>query len=103
MQDNSKKRQPDPEPRGDLPIIPEPSLSLYFVLCFVSFILVVVAFSAKQDWPGLAINLASGIVTAVIILIVVDRRLRANELRAIEVFMRDKLPKVVIPRFLFVP
>jgi hypothetical protein len=39
--------------------------------------------SGTQDWPGFSLNLASEIVGAVVILVVVDRRLRARDIEAI--------------------
>lgn len=38
---------------------------------------------AKPDWPGLMLNLAAGLVGSVVVLIFVDRRLRAKELSAL--------------------
>lgn len=76
-------KQPDPQP----PIAlgeHSPSLSLYVVLLVVAGILILLAFSVQQpDWAGLSVNLATEIIGAVIILIIVDRRLRSSELKAI--------------------
>lgn len=80
------KRQPDPRPPTVAPV-PMPSLFLYFLLVAISIALIVVAFSLeKPDWPGLLINLATGLISAVVILILVDQRLKANELQAIQDF-----------------
>ena len=77
-------RQRDPEPPAQLPA-PAPSLLLYVGLLVVALVLVIAALSSgTQNWPSFSLNLASEIVGAVIILIVVDRRLRARELRAIQ-------------------
>jgi predicted NACHT family NTPase len=77
-------RQRDPEPPSQVPV-PAPSLGLYVVLLAIACVLIAFALaSGTQDWPAFSLNLASEIVGAVIILIVVDRRLRARELRAIQ-------------------
>jgi predicted NACHT family NTPase len=58
---------------------------LYVGLLVVALVLVIAALSSgTQNWPSFSLNLASEIVGAVIILVVVDRRLRARELRAIQ-------------------
>ena len=80
---NTLPRQPDPQPSF---VLGEqaPSLSLYLALIGFACILIVVAFSVQQpDWTGLSINLATEIIGAVIILIIVDRRLRSSELQTI--------------------
>ena len=64
---------------------PAPSLLLYFVLIALAVVFIAIAFSmGKPDWPGLLINLAAGFIGAVIILIFVDRRLRAGEIQAVQ-------------------
>jgi len=76
-------KQPDPQPSYALGE-QAPSLSLYIALAVVAAILIVIAFSAQQpDWAGLSVNLATEIIGAVVILIIVDRRLRSSELQAI--------------------
>lgn len=76
-------RQRDPEPPAQVPS-PAPSLLLYIILLAAAMVLVIVGLaSGTQDWPGFSLNLASEIVGAVIILIVVDRRLRTRDVRAI--------------------
>jgi NACHT domain len=79
----TQERQPDPQP----PSVPAtaPSLSLYFMLVIISITMIAIAFSIdKPDWPGLLVNLASGLIGAVIILVIVDRRLRASEIQTIQ-------------------
>jgi predicted NACHT family NTPase len=77
-------RQRDPEPPFQVST-PSPSLFLYIVLLLVAFVLVAAGLSSgTQDWPGFSLNLASEIVGAVIILIVVDHRLRARDVQAIQ-------------------
>jgi hypothetical protein len=76
-------KQPDPQPSIALGE-QAPSLSLYVVLLVVASALVFLAFSIQQaDWPGLLVNLATEIIGAVVILLLVDRRLRSSELKAI--------------------
>jgi hypothetical protein len=62
-----------------------PSLWLYAVLLFLAVLLVTAAFSLQvhPDWPGLFLNLAAGLIGSVVILIFVDRRLRAREVAAL--------------------
>lgn len=75
-------RQPDPEPPA--PVKREPSLLLYFVLLAAAGFLVAGSFFIQEpNWAGLSANLATEIVGAVIILILVERRLRSSELRTI--------------------
>jgi hypothetical protein len=76
-------RQPDPQPPAVI-TVQEPSLLVYLVLGVFATALIVVAFGMdKPDWPSLFLNLATEIVGAVILLIIIDRRLRESELRAI--------------------
>jgi hypothetical protein len=76
-------KQPDPRPALALGE-QTPSIALYFVLVVFAFVLILVAFMLKEpDWAGTSINLATEILGAVIILIVVDRRLRRRELQTI--------------------
>lgn len=80
---NTLPRQPDPQPSF---VLGEqaPSLSLYLALIGIASILILVAFNIQQpDWAGLSINLATEIIGAVVILVIVDRRLRSSELQAI--------------------
>ncbi len=76
-------KQPDPQPPA---VIPQqaPSLTLYLVLVIVASILIAIAFNIREpNWASLIVNVATEIIGAVIILILVDRRLRSSELRAI--------------------
>jgi hypothetical protein len=76
---SSKPPQPRPVPPS-VPIMEPPGLLLYFGLLLIAFVLIWLAFAVwEPDWPGLLINLASGIIGAVIILIFVDKRLRESE------------------------
>jgi hypothetical protein len=76
-------RQRDPEPPVHVEE-PAPSLWLYVGLLIVAFALIFNALASQtQDWPALCLNVGSNIIGAVIILIVVERRLRTRELRAI--------------------
>lgn len=78
-----EKPQPDALPE-QLTVSP-PSLWLYFTLIAVSISLIAYAFSfqKKPDWPGLLLNIAAGLIGAVVILVLVDRRLRSSEIDAI--------------------
>jgi hypothetical protein len=57
----------------------EPSLFLYLLLVFFGILLVFLAFSSKVDWPSFFLNLATEIFGAVIILLLVERKLRKTE------------------------
>jgi hypothetical protein len=63
--------------------------------------LIVIAFSThRPDWAGLSVNLATEIIGAVVILIIVDRRLRSSELQAIREYaesMSVRLASVFSP------
>lgn len=63
----------------------EPSLLLYAILIFASFCLIAYAFHLQPvaDWAGLMLNLGAGFIGAVIVLVVVDRRLRASEVASL--------------------
>lgn len=65
-----------------------PSLWLYLALLLAAGGLTWLAFAieGKADWPGLLVNLAAGLVGSVVILVVIDQRLRAQELDAIRRF-----------------
>lgn len=93
-------KQPDPQPAYALGE-QAPSLSLYVALSIVAGILIVMAFSVQQpDWAGLLVNLATEIIGAVVILIIVDRRLRSSELQAIREYaesMSVRLASVFSP------
>lgn len=77
-----KTRQPDAIPEHPVPL--PPSLWMYSVLLLIAVILVCLAFREKADWPGLFVNLASGIIGAVIVLVFVEQRLRASEVRKVK-------------------
>jgi hypothetical protein len=77
-------RQSDPEPPGHTP--PQPSLFLYAVLLAVALALAAAAFvvdseNVKQNADGLLINLATELLGAVLILLIVERRIRPSEVR----------------------
>jgi NACHT domain len=76
-------RQPDPQPSLEVGET-SPSLILYAALLVFAVVLVVLGFNIKEsNWSGLALNLATEIIGAVLILVIVDRRLRRDELQAI--------------------
>jgi len=61
--------------RGD-----PPSLKLYgWLLAFAAFLLLLAFALSNADWPGFFLNLATEIVGAVIILALVERKLRSHE------------------------
>jgi hypothetical protein len=82
----SKHRQPDAVPEHPVPS--PPSLWTYGILLLIAALLVGLAFREKTDWPGLFINLASGIVGAVIVLVFVKRRFRQSEIQRVRSFPR---------------
>jgi hypothetical protein len=76
-------RQQEPEPLSQ-PISTPPSIWLYLLLFIIAIALLLLAFSAStQNWPGFFLNLSTDIIGAILILIVVERRLRKSELQAI--------------------
>jgi hypothetical protein len=89
---------PQPEPTPPVQGGSSPSLWLYLVLLLVSAGFVFAAFQMQQDgqWPGLLLNLASDLIVTVIILVVIDRRLRAQELATLK-----RLPSITSHRFLW--
>lgn len=89
---------PQPEPTPPVQGGSSPSLWLYLVLVLVSAAFVVAAFRLQQgaDWAGLLLNLASDLIVTVIILVVIDRRLRTQELATLR-----RLPFVTSRRFVW--
>jgi len=77
--------EPQPEPTPSTSAASSPSLWLYLVLIVAAAVLTWLAFAIQghTDWPGLLVNLAAGLVGSVVILVVIDRRLRASELEAL--------------------
>lgn len=89
------EKQPNPVP-PPIPVMEAPSLLLYVGLLTIAVILVWLAFKiGESDWPGLFINLASGIIGAVLILILVDRRLRVNEVRMLRDYAETTSVRIV--------
>ena len=86
---------PQPEPTPPAQGGQSPSLWLYLVLLMVSAGFVVAAFRMHGvDWAGLLLNLASDLIVTVIILVVIDRRLRTQELATLK-----RLPFITSRRF----
>jgi len=86
---------PQPEPTPPAQGGQSPSLWLYLVLLMVSAGFVVAAFRMQGvDWGGLLLNLASDLIVTVIILVVIDRRLRTQELATLK-----RLPFITSRRF----
>lgn len=78
-------RQSDPEPPDYLPPRP-PSLVLYAILFAFALALVASAFvidteHVKENLDGLLLNLATELLGAILILLLVERRIRASEMR----------------------
>lgn len=77
-------RQPKPNPPPYI-TVPAPSIWLYFFLLLVSAALLVFAQVNEQDnWTSFLLNISTEIIGAVIILILVDRRIRVSEIRQIK-------------------
>ena len=89
---------PQPEPTPPVQGGSSPSLWLYLVLLLVSAGFVFAAFQMQRDgeWSGLLLNLASDLIVTVIILVVIDRRLRAQELATLK-----RLPFMTSRRFVW--
>ena len=62
-----------------------PSLRIYVAISVVASLFVIAAFSIKgeADWPGLFLNVSAGLISALVVLIVVERRLRQSDLLAL--------------------
>jgi hypothetical protein len=74
-------RQSDPEPPDYMPPRP-PSLVLYAILFALAVALTASAFFIdSQNVDGLLINLATELLGAILILLLVERRIRASEMR----------------------
>ena len=77
-------KQADPAAPEQAPA-PPPSLVLYAILLMIALGMVGVSWRfSEADWPGFLVNIATEIIGAVAILILVDRRLRAQEVRLIQ-------------------
>ena len=89
---------PQPEPTPPAQGGQSPSLWLYLILLIVSGGFVLAAFRLHQgaDWAGLLLNLASDLIVTVIILVVIDRRLRSQELATLK-----RLPVITKSRFVW--
>ncbi len=87
---------PQPEPIPPVQGGPSPSLWLYLALLVVSggFVLAAFQMEHKMDWPAILLNLASDLIVTVIILVVIDRRLRSQELATLR-----RLPVITTQRF----
>jgi hypothetical protein len=90
----SNTPQPEPKPSGNQ----SPPLWLYLVLLIVSASFVFAAFRMNKgpDWAGLLLNLASDLIVTIIILVVIDRRLREPEVATLK-----RLPLITSRRFVW--
>ena len=92
-------RQEDPVPLSEKR--QAPSLILYTLLFLIALGLITGTFLADQpDWPGLLINLATEITGAVILLLVIDRNYRMDEISELKSKTGDLLTTI---KFLFSP
>jgi hypothetical protein len=77
------QQQPDPQPPSQ-PVQDGPALSIYIGLFVVAVLLIGIAFISNLDIDGLLLNLATELLGALIILAVVERRLRNEDAKAIQ-------------------
>lgn len=79
-----KEPQPDVLPEISRPH--HPSLWLYAILLVLSAILIWIAFCLQErpDWPSLLLNIAAGLIGAVVVLLFVEKRIRSDEIKAIQ-------------------
>jgi len=93
-------KQPDPQPSTEVGE-QSPSLLLYFTLCAFAVFLVALGFNIQAaNWAGLILNLATEIIGAVLILVIVDKRLRRDELQAIQKYAESsstRLSSFLVP------
>lgn len=93
-------KQPDPQPSTEVSE-QSPSLLLYFALCaFAVFLIVLGLHIQAANWSGLILNLATEIIGAVLILVIVDKRLRRDELQALQKYAESsstRLSSMFIP------
>jgi hypothetical protein len=90
--DSLLDRQRNPEPPAQ-PVPPAPSLWLYVVMSLAAILLLTTALTkGGENWPSFSLNLASDIIGAIVILIIVEHRLRQDELQAFRRFpLKTKL------------
>jgi hypothetical protein len=60
-----------------------PSLLTYLIMFALGSALIGVAQYLYSDWPGVLVNLGSSLISAVVLLILIDRRLRQSEIDAL--------------------
>lgn len=77
----TKTQQPDATPPP-----PPPSILLYGTIAVASSLMALFAFllMGKADWGALLLNVSAGLVSALVVLIFVERRIRQSELSAIQ-------------------
>jgi len=96
MADNLLDRQPNPSPPTQ-PVSPAPSLWLYLVMSLAAVALLATALAkGGESWANLCLNLGTDIIGAIVILIIVEHRLRQNELQAFRRFpLRTKMSVMI--------
>jgi NACHT domain len=83
MTDRKLPQTPQPDVVPEHVAVAAPSLWIYGSLLSLAVILIGLAFRTRVDWPGLFISLAASLIAAVVVLVFVDRRLRAAEIQQI--------------------
>lgn len=84
--DLHKQRQPDVLPKFEPA---NPSLLVYALLAIVAVAMLVSSFLMRPDFPALLDNLGISILTAVILLVFVDRRLRSSDVHRLKHFPHE--------------
>lgn len=83
MTNQKLPQNPQPDVVPEHVAVAAPSLWIYASLLCIAVVLIGLAFRTKVDWPGLFISLAASLIAAVVVLVFVDRRLRAVEIQQI--------------------
>ena len=90
-------KEPQPDALPTEAVSPPPSLWLYGLLTLTALALILVGFWDRREWSSLFLNLATELLGAVIILLVVERRLRPSEMRTLRLVpARAKVLSVLV-------
>ena len=76
----TKQKHAAPPPSFDTAA---PSLAIYAILLLAAALLIAAGFASGQGWGDLWVNLATEILGSVILLIIVDHRIRRDDMRLI--------------------